>query len=293
MSNSDGNSHLFIQSVGIKRTTLVLILTAILTLLGSFTLTIASAWNPPIPAFSQTPHTIIKHSIQLPSSQPRPTPPLPALETQPKIHFLASGNTGLSEIALTFDDGPNPGYTPQVLAILQQYRVKATFFDVGYLVAAYPNLVRQEYKAGHIVGNHTWTHTNLTLLSASQILSQLNSTSNEIQATIGVRPGFFRPPYGLYNYQVLAQANYLGVTTVMWDNNPTDWTRPGADIIVNRVLRVAHNGTVILLHDGGGNRSQTVAALPIIITTLEQRGFQFVTIQQLVDDMYKNSLDHP
>jgi peptidoglycan/xylan/chitin deacetylase (PgdA/CDA1 family) len=125
----------------------------------------------------------------------------------------------------------------------------------------------------------------LTLLSASQILAQLDTTSNAIQATIGVRPTFFRPPYGAYNYQVLAQAQYLGITTVTWDDDSRDWTRPGVDAIVNRVLRTAHNGTIILMHDGGGDRSQTVAALPIIITELQHRGFQLVTIQQIADDM--------
>ncbi len=198
---------------------------------------------------------------------------------------LFNGNTHIPEIALTFDDGPNLFYTPQVLTILQQYRVKATFFDVGYLVADYPNIVRQEYSQGNIIANHSWSHPVLTYLSAQVIQSQLTSTTNIIQATIGVRPTFFRPPYGAINNTVLAQAKKLRYTTVLWDGSATDWNLPGVYAIVNRILYYARNGAILLLHDGGGNRAQTVAALPIIIATLKSRGFKFVTIQQLVDDL--------
>ncbi len=156
---------------------------------------------------------------------------------------------------------------------------------VGYLVKDFPNIVRQEYNNGNLVANHSWSHPELTLLSASAILSQLTSTSNVIQTTIGVRPTFFRPPYGAFNRTVLAQASYLGVTTVLWNDTAEDWTLPGVGFIVNRILSLAHAGAIILLHDGGGNRAQTVAALPTIITDLENRGFSLVTLQRLVDDL--------
>jgi peptidoglycan/xylan/chitin deacetylase (PgdA/CDA1 family) len=198
---------------------------------------------------------------------------------------LFKGNTRIPEIALTFDDGPNPFYTPQVLAILQQYGVKATFFDVGYPVKDYPNIALQEHNQGNIVGNHSWSHPVLTYLSAQAILSQLISTTNIIQATIGVRPTFFRSPYGSTNNTVLAQARNLHYTTVLWDGSAEDWNLPGVNVIVSRTLYYARNGAILLLHDGGGNRAQTVAALPIIIATLKSRGFKFVTIQQLVDDL--------
>jgi peptidoglycan/xylan/chitin deacetylase (PgdA/CDA1 family) len=198
---------------------------------------------------------------------------------------LSNGNTHIPEIALTFDDGPNPYYTPQILAILLHYGVKATFFDIGYLVAEYPNIVRQEYKQENIVANHSWSHPVLTHYSAQEIQTQLTSTTNIIQATIGVRPTFFRPPYGAVNDSVLAQARNLHYTTVMWDGTAEDWSLPGVNAIVSKTLSYAHNGAILLLHDGGGNRAQTVAALPIIITNLKSRGFKFVTIQQLVDDL--------
>jgi len=132
---------------------------------------------------------------------------------------------------------------------------------------------------------YSWSHSELTLLSASAILSQFTSTSYVIQTALGVRPTFFRPPYGAMNNIVLAQAKSLELTTVLWNDTAGDWALPGVSQITYGILRLASYGGIILLHDGGGNRAQTVAALPAIITTLEHRGFKFVTIQQLVDDL--------
>jgi peptidoglycan-N-acetylglucosamine deacetylase len=195
------------------------------------------------------------------------------------------GNTHLPEIALTFDDGPNPVYTPQVLAVLQAFNIKATFFDVGYLVKEYPNIVSQEFLQGHSIGNHSWSHPELTRLSAKGILSQLVSTSDAIQSVTGSRPTIFRPPYGLFNHIVFAQALQLNLTTILWNNEAHDWTTPGVSVIARRILNLVRYGGIILLHDGGGFRAQTVAALPIIVTALKQRGFTFVTIPQLLHDM--------
>ena len=189
---------------------------------------------------------------------------------------------------MTFDDGPNPYYTSQVLAVLQHYRIKATFFCVGRQVAEYPDLVKQEYAAGNLIGNHSWSHPNMGLLSSSDISTQINLTSDTIQKTIGVRPTFFRPPYGVFNSNVLTQANLLGLTTVIWNDEARDWLRPGIDVISSRILGLVGNGAIVLLHDGGGDRSQTVAALPTIITTLQSQGYKFVTLQQMVNDLPQN-----
>ena len=118
--------------------------------------------------------------------------------------------------------------------------------------------------------------------------TQINLTSDVIQKTIGVRPTFFRPPYGVFNSSVLTQANLLGLTTVIWNDEARDWLRPGIDVITSRILGLAGNGAVVLLHDGGGDRSQTVAALPTIITALQSQGYKFVTLQQMVNDLPKN-----
>lgn len=298
-SNHTGSPlHRKFSRIGIKRSKIVILLSVFLAILGSLTLSSAAfqqnalfhrttissfdrhvAVKTPAPVTTQTlTHTQMPTRIHPPTLSPTRSPSL----NQPLGYPLFNGNTHLPEIALTFDDGPNPYYTPQVMAILQQYGVVATFFDVGYLVRDYPGIVRQEYLAGNLVEDHSWSHPELTRLSAPGILSQLTSTSNAIQAAIGVRPIFFRPPYGSLNRTVLAQASFLGVATVLWDDTANDWRLPGVDAIISGILRLAHNGAIILLHDGGGNRAQTVAALPAIITTLLHRGFKFVTIQQLL-----------
>src|ERR1700694_2486848 len=171
------------------------------------------------------------------------------------------GNTSLPEIAFTFDDGPNPVYTPQVLAVLQAYNIKATFFDVGYLVKEYPNIVREEFLQGHTIGNHSWSHPQLTRLSATDILSQLVSTSDAIQSVTGSRPTIFRPPYGSFNRIVFAQALQQNLSTILWNDEAHDWTTPGVSMIVYRILNLARNGGIILLHDGGGVCSHTAPAV--------------------------------
>ncbi len=206
---------------------------------------------------------------------------------QEQGRIIYSGNRYVSEVALTFDDGPDPRYTPQILDILEHYRVKATFFCIGHQVARYPHIVKQEFDVGHIIGNHTWTHPDLALLSAIDILSQIDRTSHALEEAIGVRPIFFRPPYGSLSSQVLAQTCHLGMTTIMWNDLAQDWARPGANFIIHRTLNLIRNGSIILMHDGGGDRSQTVNALPIIIESLQNRGFQFVTVKQMLDNLHE------
>jgi len=193
------------------------------------------------------------------------------------------GNLHLHEVALTFDDGPSPVYTPQVLAVLAQNNVAATFFLIGQQAAAYPDLVRREAAAGNAVEVHSWSHPDLNWLSPAQIAAQLENTCQVINDALGMHEvAFFRPPYGDVNNTVLAVARQLGLTAVMWDVDPRDWARPGISAIINRVLAQVHNGSIILLHDGGGNRSQTVAALPEIIAALRQKGYTFVTVSRLL-----------
>lgn len=198
---------------------------------------------------------------------------------------LYSGNPHLPEIALTFDDGPKTSYTNQILALLKQYDVKATFFVIGSEAAAYPTLVQQEYQQGNVVGNHSWTHPNLTTLSPAAVRNELQSTSSEIEADTGALPAIFRPPGGNFNSTVQSIAASLGLSTILWNVDPRDWSRPGTSMITQRVLDAVHNGSIILMHDGGGDRSQTVAALPTILITLEQRGFQFVSIPGMIQDL--------
>jgi len=158
---------------------------------------------------------------------------------------------------------------------------------IGSQAAAYPDLVRQDYQQGNSVGNHSWSHPDLLQLTTAQVRFQLQTTSNAIQAATGVKPTLFRPPYGNTNSVIQSIASSLGLSTILWSVDPRDWSRPGISVIVSRVLNSTHNGSIILLHEGGGDRSQTMAALPTIISTLKQRGFQFVTIAQMIQHLAK------
>lgn len=181
-------------------------------------------------------------------------------------------------IALTFDDGPNPMFTPQILRVLGQYRVRATFFCIGQQVQRYPYLLQQMYQAGDEIGNHTWSHPNLTRLPSAAIVQQLRSTSLVIQQATGVPPQIFRPPYGATNARVRGIAAQLGLRQIMWTIDAGDWRHPGVRAIVDAVLANARNGSIVVMHDGGGDRSQTVQALPQIIIGLQQRGFTYIVV---------------
>ncbi len=201
--------------------------------------------------------------------------------TQPTAAVTASAGSGQAAAAskyviLTFDDGPSP-YTAKVLAILHAYGVKATFFELGQNVARYPSLTRRVYLAGNSVQNHTWDHRDLRTVSWTTFKSEVLSTDRVIRAQTGYTPRCLRPPYGGVNRLTYRRAASLGKTVRLWTVDPRDWSRPGTSVIVRRVLANVRNGSVILLHDGGGNRSQTVAALPTILRTLKARGYAFYT----------------
>ncbi len=182
------------------------------------------------------------------------------------------------QVALTFDDGPG-AYTARVLAVLAQYGIQATFFAVGYEVDERPDLVRAEIAAGMAVGDHTWDHADLTRLTPAGVDDELQRGADAIAAASGDRPTCFRPPSGATNSTVVAAAARLGMTQILWNVDPSDYLRPGASVIAARVLGEANGrGLVVGIHDGGGDRSQTVAALPAIITGLRQRGYTFVRL---------------
>lgn len=206
---------------------------------------------------------------------------------------ISHGNPHLPEIALTFDDGPSAGYTTQVLSVLRKYGVHATFFMLGQWVQRYPDLARAVLADGHAVENHSWSHPDLTTLSTQAIQQQLANTSNVIKQTLGVAPTLFRPPYGAYNSRVLSVAGSLHLTPVLWDIDPRDWSRPGTNTIINRVLSHLHNGAIILMHDGGGDRSQTVQALPTIIQQVRARGYRLVTVPLLIAQLRNGIPGHP
>jgi peptidoglycan-N-acetylglucosamine deacetylase len=180
-------------------------------------------------------------------------------------------------IALTIDDGPSPVYTPQILQLLQQYRVTASFSMVGIQVNAYPQVAREVVDAGHRVTNHTWTHASLPALAAPAVSAQMTRASDVIHSVTGVQPRFFRAPYGNWSPTVIEQCEQMHMIPLDWSVDPRDWARPGVASIVGNIMRNTRPGSIILEHDGGGDRSETVAALRIVLPRLLAAGFKFET----------------
>ncbi|WP_369362826.1 polysaccharide deacetylase family protein [Streptomyces sp. CG4] len=162
---------------------------------------------------------------------------------------------------LTFDDGPNPDYTPHILDALDKYDVRAMFFVCGECVADYPELVARMADEGHVVGNHTWTHPLLTTLNRKQIHSEMKRTSDIIEHTYGEPPQWFRAPYGAWNRAAFQLGAEMGMEPMAWTVDTTDWMEPGTDTIIDRVESGAAPGVVVLSHDAGGDRSETVHAI--------------------------------
>ena len=193
-------------------------------------------------------------------------------------------------VALTFDDGPDPRFTPEVLSILRQRHVPATFFVIADQAEAHPDLVRQAVREGNVVANHTYSHLDLTKLPKSRAEAEILGGAAVIEGIIGRKPALFRAPYGDGDARVGneggdALAAGLGMRPVRWTDDSVDWRRPGVDAIVDRVLAGASPSSVVLFHDGGGDRSQTLAALPRIIDGLRARGYAFTTVDRLQADM--------
>ena len=189
-----------------------------------------------------------------------------------------AGRTG-KEVALTFDDGPWPGATDRVLAILRRLHVRATFFMVGRQVEAYPGVVRRVEAAGHEIGNHSFDHPEgFAGLTEERVAAEMSDTS-ALLADLGVVPTSFRPPGGSYDDGVVSAARAQGMRTVLWDIDPRDWvTGESPKLIVSTVLRRVRPGSIVLLHDGGGDAQHTIEALPDLIRGLRHRGYRFVAI---------------
>ena len=210
-------------------------------------------------------------------ARPHPRDPRashPAGDEPPPMFFL---DDGPKVIALTIDDGPDPVYTPQVLALLARYRITATFSMIGESVAADRALAREVAAAGHQIVNHTWTHADLTRLTPGAVNSQMTRANDMIASATGRRPAMFRAPYGAWSPAVLERCEQLKLAPLDWSVDPRDWARPGVRSIVSTIMRTTRSGSIILEHDGGGDRSQTVAALTIALPRLLDAGYRFRT----------------
>ncbi|MEU7423057.1 polysaccharide deacetylase family protein [Streptomyces sp. NPDC040750] len=188
---------------------------------------------------------------------PRAAPRKLKARTEPILQISGRGR----RMMLTFDDGPNPEYTPHILDTLEKYDVRAMFFVCGECVVDNRELLARMAEAGHVVGNHTWTHPLLTTLARKEIRSEMERTSDVIEDTYGERPQWFRAPYGAWNRAAFELGADMGMEPMAWTVDTTDWEVPGTDTIIDRVEGGAAPGVVVLSHDAGGDRTETVRAI--------------------------------
>jgi peptidoglycan/xylan/chitin deacetylase (PgdA/CDA1 family) len=197
--------------------------------------------------------------------------------------FVSSGPSNRHVIALTFDDGPWPD-TPQFLDVLERKHVRATFFEIGEQISTWGQggaIERRMFADGDMIGDHTWSHANVSG-AGSFAAGQISQTAAAIRAATGFTPCLFRAPGGSVSGALISEARGMGFTTIQWDIDPRDWARPGTDAIFGNVVANAHSGAIVVQHDGGGDRSQTLAALPREIDALRSRGYEFVTVTELL-----------
>lgn len=212
--------------------------------------------------------------------------PLPTSESSSSSLVLySSPNRTLKQVALTFDDGPDTYYTPQILEVLKQNNVKATFFIVGLRAQSHPDMVRRIVSEGHAIGNHTWDHPVLSKLTADKVKDQVQRTEQLLYNITGSKTTMFRPPYGLATPQVTNEISSLGYKIIDWSVDTKDWAKTPIPQIMDYINNELYPGGIILQHCSGGkgsNLSNTVKALPQIISSLRSQGYSFVTVQDLL-----------
>jgi len=222
-----------------------------------------------------------------PASSPAPARPLPSAPARYRpVGCQSHGDRPFRsgparrEVAIGFDDGPSPD-TAAFVRMLARSHARATFFVIGDQVTArYRATLREELRDGDAIGDHTFTHPDLT--RSGDVRAQLADTLAAIRSQTGYTPCVFRPPYGDADASVVNLARSLGLATVLWDDDPSDYTQPGTREIERRVLAQVRPGAIIISHDGGGPRGQTLAAYPAIIAALRARGYRIVTIPELL-----------
>jgi peptidoglycan-N-acetylglucosamine deacetylase len=251
---------------------------------GTWLLALAPAGQPAGPA-ANAPRARVPPAK--PTSPAKPTPPatgpvrfrpIGCARRGPAVAYAHGPRRKV--VALSFDDGPFP-LTPDFVRMLKANRVVATFFMIGEQVTSrYRATLHEELRDGDALGDHTYTHPDL--LISGGVRSQLQSTLQAIRGLSGYTPCVFRPPYGDYDSSVVRTAASLGLATILWEVDPSDYTLPGVSAIQQRVLAQVMPGSIVLSHDGGGPRGQTLAAYPGIIRALRARGYRFVTVPQLL-----------
>src|SRR5215469_16037563 len=217
------------------------------------------------------------------SSPDTASTPAPKAEQSPealKPATYSSAHVDGPYIAMTFDDGPSPETTPRLLDILKQRNIKVTFFMIGQNAERNPDLVRRILAEGHEIGNHSWTHPQLSKLSDDRVTQEITKTQEAIKSASGFIPTTLRPPYGAITARQRAWIeNQFGLSIILWSVDPFDWKRPGPSVITQRILSGARPGAIILSHD---IHKQTVDAMPATLDGLMRKGFKFVTVSQLI-----------
>jgi len=185
-------------------------------------------------------------------------------------------------IALTFDDGPWPSSTAKIIDILQKNHIKGTFFVIGQNVKHYPDLLKRVVSQGNVIGNHTWHHW-YRYLNPQAAAYEITSTADVIYKVTGIKTDLFRPPGGVMNNGVVNYAKNNKYAVILWSADSADYSRPSVSRLLRNVFRQAKPGGIVLMHDGGGNRSHTVQALPEVISRFREQGYRFVTIPELLE----------
>ncbi|MFF7368987.1 polysaccharide deacetylase family protein [Streptomyces tricolor] len=209
---------------------------------------------------------------------PRAAPRKLKVRQEPIMRISGRGR----RMVLTFDDGPHPDYTPDILDTLAEYDVRAMFFVCGECVVDNKQLLARMADEGHVVGNHTWTHPLLTSLDRDEIRDEMESTSDVIEDAYGERPQWFRAPYGAWNRAAFQLGADMGMEPMAWTVDTTDWMEPGTSAIVDRVEEGAAPGVVVLSHDAGGDRSQTVRAIREWLPHLLDSGYHLTVPRRRV-----------
>ena len=194
-------------------------------------------------------------------------------------HVVWRGPGTYKNVCLTFDDGPNPAYTPRILQILKEKKVRATFYLIGQHAQQHPDLVKKIYESGHELGDHTFSHVELPKVPSDKIKQEVESTRSIVESATGAKIFLFRPPWGIFDGRSLAEIAMRKFDAVLWSLDSRDWSRPGIAQIQANVLEKAGNGSIILFHD---DHDQIVQALPDIILNLQKQGYQFITVSEMM-----------
>ncbi|WP_019546797.1 polysaccharide deacetylase family protein [Streptomyces sulphureus] len=197
----------------------------------------------------------------------------PSVHPQVRTHAQYSLSGKGRRVALTFDDGPDPRYTPEILETLRRHGVRAVFFVIGETAEQFPDVLRSVAREGHLIANHTWNHRQLTAIPVAEARSELERTSELIARTVGTPPTWARAPYGDWNGPTLRICAELGMEPLGWSLDTQDWSMPGSEHIINAVMKDVAPGTIVLNHDGGGDRSQSASALSAYLPQLLAAGY--------------------